>query len=270
MSARWWMPRAVPWETAFPLPQDTAHLLVQQELVCENAGLAMERLLAYNDGRQGPEMVRELADRTALALDFSGQAELIEAWRARWQATADAMGAATFHATPEWRVIVGIGANKLLEVGIRLQHVYGVPIVPATALKGITRLYAERVVDAPAARVVQLFGEAEIAARRGDLVFLDAVPTAPPRLERDIANPLFGAYYGGKENAPPADYMTPRPIFFVAVGQGSHYAFGVASLSRDAQAVADGVGWLKAALQDLGVGAKTAAGYGYWLVEEDG
>ncbi len=268
MSSRWWMPRAVPWETAFPLPQDTARLLLEQEVVCENAGLAMERLLAYNDGRQGPELVRELADRSALALDFSAQAELFDAWRGRWQAAADAMGATTFHATPEWRVIVGIGANKLLEVGIRLQHVYGVPVVPATALKGITRLYAERIVEAPPARVVHLFGEAEIEAQRGDLVFFDAIPTAPPRLERDLANPLFGAYYGGRENAPPADYMTPRPIFFIAVGQGSRYAFAVASLSRDAEAVAEGVGWLQAALQELGVGAKSAAGYGYWLLED--
>jgi CRISPR-associated protein Cmr6 len=270
MSIRWWMPRAVPWETAFPLPQDTARLLLQQEVVSENAGLAMERLLAYNDGRQGPELVRELADRSALALDFSAQADLFAAWRGRWQAAAEAMGATTFHATPEWRVIVGIGANKILDVGIRLQHVYGMPIVPATALKGITRLYAERIVEAPEARIVHLFGQAEIEARRGDLVFLDAIPTAPPRMERDIANPLFGAYYGGRENAPPADYMTPRPIFFVAVGQGSRFAFGVASLSRDPEAVVEGAAWLQAALQELGVGAKSAAGYGYWLIEASG
>ncbi len=268
MAAPWWLPRTLPWETAFPLPQDTARLLVRQQAAAENLGLAMDRLLAYGDVRGSLELVRELADRSALPADYSAQAELFAAWQARWHAQAHALAATTFYAAPEWRVVVGLGTHKVLDGGITLHHTYGAPIMPASALKGVTRLYAECVAKAPAERIVTLFGEAEVEARRGDLVFLDGIPVAPPVIERDVANPHFAAYYGDPANVPPADYMTPRPIFFLTVGRGSRFAFGVASLSRDDVAVADGALWLQGALQDLGVGAKSSAGYGYWRIED--
>ena len=267
MTSQWWIPRSVPWETAFPLPLDTARLLLQQESLSDNAGLTMDRLLAYGDTRQGPELVRELVDRSGLTPDYAAQGELFAAWLSRWEATARALGASTFRATPEWRVIVGLGTHRILESGITLHHVYGLPIVPATALKGITRWYAERVAEAPVERIVQLFGQADIETRRGDLVFLDAIPVEPPHMERDIANPHFGGYYGSQANVPPADYMAPKPIFFLTVGHGSRFVFGLASLSQDDEAAAQGLAWLQRALLDLGVGAKSAAGYGYWRLE---
>lgn len=268
MTAQWWMPRSVPWKTAFPLPLDTARLLEQRDTLSDNAGLVMDRLLAYGEARQGVELVRELTNRSGLTPDYSAQVEFFDAWLSRWQATARALGAATFRATPEWRVMVGLGTHRILEGGITLHPVYGIPIVPATALKGIARWYAERVAEAPGERIAQLFGQGDIGARRGDLVFLDAIPTEPPRMERDIANPHFSAYYEGRENTPPADYMAPKPIFFLTVGQGSRFVFGLGSLSRDEEAITQGLGWLQRALQDLGVGAKSAAGYGYWRLDE--
>lgn len=270
MTVRWWLPRDLPWATAFPLPEDTAHLLVDQEVVSDNPGLVMDRLLAYSSSRSGLSLVRELTDRSALVADYTRQADLLDAWRDRWLATAQALNATTFVATPEWRVVVGLGTHKVLDGGITLHPVYGAPIVPATALKGMTRLYAERVLGAPADQVTYLFGQAEPEAQRGDLIFLDAIPLGPPRMERDVANPLYAAYYGDPENVPPADYLAPRPIFFLTVGQGSRFIFGLGSLSRDADAVAYGVTCMHGALQDLGIGAKTSAGYGYWRIEEEG
>ena len=40
------------------------------------------------------------------------------------------------------RVIVGLGAESVLETSIRLHRVYGFPILPGSALKGLTRAYA--------------------------------------------------------------------------------------------------------------------------------
>jgi CRISPR/Cas system CMR subunit Cmr6 (Cas7 group RAMP superfamily) len=42
----------------------------------------------------------------------------------------------------------------------------------------------------------------------------------------------------------------------------------VASLSGDQTAARQGVCWLQGALIDLGVGAKSAAGYGYWILDQ--
>ena len=50
---------------------------------------------------------------------------------------------------PEWRVVVGLKTNTLLESGITLHPVYGFPIVPSSALKGVCRLYVEKVLDRP-------------------------------------------------------------------------------------------------------------------------
>lgn len=263
----WRIPRFVPWETAYPLPGDTARILMAREGASDNPGLTMDRLLAYSDNRWGPSLVREFNDRQALVPDYTAQAELISASRARWEATAVSVRAVTFRAQPEWRVVIGLGTNQLLEGGISLHHVYGVPIVPATALKGVARYYAEAVAEAAESPVNHLFGQADAAAaQRGDLLFLDGVPAAPPEIERDVTNPHWVAYYGGPNHVPPADYINPRPAFFLTLGKESPFLFGVASLSGDATAVEQGVAWLQGGLQELGIGAKTAAGYGYWVV----
>ena len=65
-----------------------------------------------------------------------------------------------------------------------------------------------------------------------------------PVIERDVINPIFGAYYrDGK--TPPASYLSPSPIFFLALGRASRYRFGVASLSGDREAAEQGVRWLQ-------------------------
>lgn len=265
---RWRIPRFLPWTTAYPLPQDTAQALLDQEGECDNLGLKMDRFLAYESGRQGLSFVREFANRRALVPDFTPLTDLIRAYEARWHQLAEAIGAGTFRAVPDWRVIIGLGTHVPLEGGMTLHRVYGFPIIPASALKGVVRLYAEAVLDLPEAEVVHLFGRSEEQAERGDLIFLEAVPAAPPTVEVDVMNPHFVAYYGGMGNVPPADYLSPNPIYFLAVGQDSPFHFGVASASHDQSAVQQAVEWLKQALAEIGVGAKTAAGYGYWHVED--
>jgi CRISPR-associated protein Cmr6 len=84
-----------------------------------------------------------------------------------------------------------------------------------------------------------------------------------PVIDRDIINPIFTAYYRDGQT-PPASYLSPSPIFFLTLGARSRYRFGVASLSNNREAAEQGVRWLQGALTELGVGAKSAAGYGYW------
>lgn len=264
----WRVPRFIPWDTPYPLPRDTAEELMAVEGACTNLGLLMDRYLAYSQNRERlPEFVREFQNRQALAIDLSPLADLVAATYSRWQERAAALGATTFQATPEWRVVIGTGNHALLEVGITLHRVYGLPFVPASALKGITRLYAEAVLDIETAKSQRLFGsESDGNARRGELIFLDGVPVTPPQIEQDVLNPHYAAYYGGSDNVPPADYLSPRPIFFLAIGRESLFSFGVASASGDQGVAEKATGWLQHALAELGVGAKTAAGYGYWNV----
>ena len=150
--------------------------------------------------------------------DFTGLQELIAACNARWQDTALELGAITFSGRPHWRVIVGLGSNDMLEGGITLHPVFGFPIIPATALKGISRCYAHWVLEAGDEEMTALLGRAEEqGALRGDLVFLEGSPAEVPVVERDVINPIFGAYYRDAKT-PPASYLSPSPIFFLALG----------------------------------------------------
>lgn len=266
MSWPWRMPRDLPWATPYPLPRDTSDALLAEGR-CENLGLLMDRYLAFGDNRGQLQLLRELTDRKALLPDFQGQRELIAAYDARWQRTAEELGAITFSARPHWRVIVGRGTNDVLEMGITLHPVFGFPIVPATALKGLSRAFAQWVLETPEEELDRLLGKAdEQGALRGDLLFLEGGPADPPVVERDVINPTFGAYYRDPKT-PPGSYLSPSPNFFLALGARSRYRFGVASLSGDREVAERGVQWLQGALTELGVGAKSAAGYGYWVLE---
>ena len=262
---KWPIPRFLCWNSPFPLPKDTSQTLLA-EAACENFGLLMERYLAFGDNRGQAELVREMADRRALVPDFSGQRELIEGFLARWDQTAADLGAMVFSARPQWRVIVGLGTNAVLQGGITLHPVHGFPLMPASALKGVSRVYAERIAEAPAEEIDRLFGKLDTESLCGDLLFFDGVPADVPEVERDVINPIFGDYYSHPAS-PPAAYFAPKPIFFLALGSRSLYRFGVASLSGSADAARTGLQYLRAALNTIGVGAKTAAGYGYWTVD---
>ena len=67
---------------------------------------------------------------------------------------------------------------------------------------------------------------------------------------------------------PVLDTKNPVPIFFPAVEKGAVFTFAVAPAktgSRTADAdVEMAMKWLKAALKEWGVGAKTSAGYGWF------
>lgn len=87
-----------------------------------------------------------------------------------------------------------------------------------------------------------------------------------PEIERDVVCPVFGDYYRGK--SPPAGYLAPQPFFFLAIGRASRFRFAVAARDGDQEAGEKGADWLCRALQIIGVGAKTAAGYGFCTIDE--
>lgn len=262
----WKMPQASPWPTPYPLPRDTSEALLAQGH-CDNFGLLLERYLAFGDNRGQVQLLRELTDRKALVPDFAGLKELIEAQQARWDGLAESFGAVTFAARPEWRAVVGLGTNAILGGGMMLHPVFGFPVIPASSLKGICSSYARWGLERADEELDVLFGKVDDeGSLRGDLIFLDSMPAGLPVVERDVINPLYSSYYQGG-TTPPASYLAPQPLFFLAVGAPSRYRFGVASETGDPARAAQGATWLKEALATVGVGAKTAAGYGYWVVE---
>jgi CRISPR-associated protein Cmr6 len=158
-----------------------------------------------------------------------------------------------------------LGAAHVLETGITLHRLFGLPIIPGSALKGAAKAYAQlvegRTDDDP--ELVAVFGTTEQA---GSVIFFDAIPLEVPKFQLDIMNPHYPNYYREQGGKPPADWESPSPVFFLTV-HATPYLFAIAARSEQGNRLLDlAEKWLKGALADLGIGAKTSADYGYWQV----
>ncbi len=203
----------------------------------------------------------------------------------------------TMNFKPDWRMVVGLGTESIYETSMTLHHVYGIPYMPASSIKGVVRSwiinevfgsenlhFAEGyaienkefcdVFGCPKKLNIknpdrsfksyysQTDGEKK-GTRIGNIIFFDAFPLEIPTIEPDIMNEHYPDYYGKKQ--PPTDSQNPIPILFLTVkdtsfqfvlgtrnGELSNYIIGGRTISE----------WLKEALEEHGIGAKTAVGYG--------
>lgn len=324
--------------STYLVPRNTKGVLRTAEGKCLHLGLFLGRYTPQqvivneawdNRGRKWRD--HWLKQEVLPSFNTSSEAlcDLQSAVYARWQqATA---GAVTFQARNKGRLIVGMGGKGVLEVGITLHHVTGLPIIPGSALKGLTRTYALldiagklgiralkpkqlqqlqqaklasplEILDAalvtsdeqredvltqltkllaqklntwaPAQRYRAAFGSQEDS---GDCLFYDAVvarlPASETLFELDVMTPHFKDYYDDVNSGNPTfekaphDGQNPNPIGFVTVAAGTTFAFAVGSRTgSDPQVAKWAAKYLKQALVELGVGAKTAAGYGVFEV----
>lgn len=319
-----------------PLPRDTLKAFQAGQSGCCNLGLLFERYTPFgqNWSLEGPvkyEAFKSLVEAAKRGQRDSGYQRLIQQHYRRWREAVQAAGVAEnciFEASPEWRFVVGLGRESVLETSFTFHRVYGFPYLPGSALKGLTQAYAlwqvaerldvpfllpgqkqsgrtlvqqlEALLMEPDAnerhkRLIQLrvddgvqatarlktaeldglFDELHADAvcyqavfgtigAQGRVVFFDAVPVEPPCLKMDVMNPHYGDYYQQKPGVPPADYLSPVPVYFLTVEAGGRFAFAVAS--KHANLARQAAEWLVSALRDLGVGGKTSAGYGYFAV----
>ncbi len=191
--------------------------------------------------------------------------------------------------TTKWRLTIGLGIASVYETSITLHHIYGIPYIPGSAVKGVVRSYiiqeffgreeqdlknAEKKAMENEA-FVNIFGSQK---QEGGIIFFDAFPIEAPSIEPDIMNVHYPNYYSGEE--PPTDYQNPNPIYFLTVR--GKFKFVIAarkgSLNEDKYIFSppkdyqpqEGnnyvkgtiMWWLYEALSVRGIGAKTAVGYG--------
>jgi len=209
--------------------------------------------------------VREYAFELSIqALDSKARGELAERTRVRraaWLEPRESKGSARrllLRASTE--AVVWLASPGPLELGLAIHHVYGFPIIPASSLKGLARRVAR---DADAGGADERYGSPSAV---GQVVILDGLPCSRWRVQRDVMTPHFGKWY--REGKLPSDTEEPVPIPFLSIAAGS--CFEVALLSQGANAAATlsaATEDLRRALDELGLGAKTAAGYGVFTLE---
>ena len=241
---------------------------------CDNIGLWLDRFLTVNlqnwELTQDAKHRQHLMQLTRQPTWQSRVREQFNALQKRYEAMLkwyEQRGFVTkcIEAKPIWRFVVGLGAAHVLETGITLHRIFGLPIIPGSALKGVARAYAQLVEGKPEddPELIAIFGTTE---RAGSVVFLDAIPLEVPNFQLDIMNSHYPNYYRAPEKNPPADWESPNPVFFLTV-TGTPYRFAIASRSEQGNHLLDlAERWLKGALKELGIGAKTSADYGYWQV----
>jgi len=194
--------------------------------------------------------------------------------------------------TTSYRLVIG-GEVTVYETSMRLHHIYGIPYIPASGIKGVVRSYIitekfatelenykdrytkfeEEVLFAKDEKgeyiekeFVDIFGSQD---KTGKVTFFDAFPTDKPNLKVDIMNPHYGDYYSKKEA--PTDTKNPVPINFLTV-EDTKFRFMIGAkeelnsfIIKDKEEKDKTIEtWLTEALQNHGLGAKTAVGYGYF------
>lgn len=259
----------------YPLPQDTREVFTNNQHRCSNLSLLLDRYVGYKQDWKFQEEQKSIFLKN-VASQFRFSPELIRCHQQRWQVIIQAFPhVQQFTASPEWRMVVGLGQSSILETSITLDRITGIPIIPGSALKGLAASYAMLCIFENTERQMvenhpdfkAIFGTQE---ESGKVIFLDAVPLETPVLEPDIMNNHYPDYYGDATGTiAPTPYQSPTPVYFLTLGKGSKFAFAIGSRSvdQDSQRLVNlACDWLKYGLSELGIGAKTAAGYGYFQI----
>lgn len=195
-----------------------------------------------------------------------------------------------FEMSLDWRIVVGMGNPSVYETSMTFHHIYGIPYIPGTAIKGITRSitiaeYFKNIEGNEQDGALSdhdfcmIFGSPAnsiLGTRQGVVMFFDAYPVTEPILRLDVMNPHYSQYYSDKTGeSPPTDDDKPKPITFLTV-ENTRFRF-ILGIKEKGNKPLSGVvfsgkkpleeacSMLQKALSEHGIGAKTAAGYGYFI-----
>jgi CRISPR-associated protein Cmr6 len=171
-------------------------------------------------------------------------------------------GFEAFEATTNGRLLVDFGAASAVETSVSFHPTIGVVRIPGTALKGVTRAHMVAKGESPAL-LKEAFGEQD---RAGQIAFYDALPVDGKfALALDVMTPHHTKYYA--DGLPPGDWENPVPVSFLTVVDTT-FLFSIGAMPGASKGLLAKVrGAFRRALKESGVGAKTAAGYGRFVVK---
>ncbi len=209
-------------------------------------------------------------------------------------------GIATVYSN-DWLMAIGLGNSHPLENGMLWHPTLGVPYFQGSTVKGMAKALMEKW-GADPQLIKRWFGSVNLKddtlaelyyqhfeqplddeckkqldeQSTGAFVFLDAIPVKAVTLKKSMMTPHYGKWYEKGDEKPtqadtqPSDWHSPVPIDFLAVESAS-MQFGV--LPRKGAYIKEGEieqisNVITLALENLGIGAKTATGYGHMQVDK--
>jgi CRISPR-associated protein Cmr6 len=273
---------AVPKHIPYRLPQDTREIVRPDDI--DNFALRLNKTPFFDDDEKFKFFKSDKNGTLKVPPDYSNL--LIEAIAERHTRSIEKLNIKSepIILKPEWRMVVGLGNVSVNETSMTLHHIYGIPYIPGSAIKGVVRSHI----------ITEEFGKDEIKnaeeralkkqwfcdifgyeSRQGKIIFFDAFPRSNSvKIKPDVMNPHYSPYYSDSSGrVPPADYHNPKPIFFLTIVD-TEFEFIIGIKGKDNNRILQGKfsgeyllsiaqKWLKEALSKHGIGAKTAVGYGY-------
>lgn len=234
-----------------------------------NAGLLKDRYLEFSVKDDKHKIARDLLHQ-AIGEAMSNSLELYQLAYDKWYdyhlSTKGIFREGTFRT--DGRMIIGLGAENVLETGLSLQHTFGTPFISGSALKGLAAHYCDQVYGAADTRFKlgekyheTIFGTTEDS---GHIIFHDAwiePDSLVDSLKPDVMTPHHGDYYSG--TGAPSDFDDPNPVTFLSIVGSFHVAVSCDVPGEQGQKWANFVFELLAeALKEWGIGGKTNTGYG--------
>jgi CRISPR-associated protein Cmr6 len=314
------------------LPEDTQAIFKPSE--CENFSLSLNKFVEWEVLKKDSK--KEISKNFLKKMTGTSLSDSISNYSAKRHNLLITHLKPTFYLRTvffllDWRMIVGLGAENVHEISITLHHIYGIPYIPGSALKGIARDAAvadlcsevenekpdvmdvlismldsdetdkekrEKEIikygkvkrqnessvepeDSTIDKIIQGWPKFETAQKvfggqkqAGKVIFFDAFPEQDVSIKLDIMNPHYPKYYSDRKA--PTDWQNPTPIKFLTV-ENTSFNFALAlnkketdknrnKIDSDPAQLDAAEKWLRKALEEHGVGAKTSIGYGYFSV----
>lgn len=280
----------------YKLPKDTAGIIKKPEDI-DNFALRLNKPPVFNPDDEKFEFFKTIKNKVVLNIkpDFSKLDIKAIAERHKISITKQNLKTESARFRPAWRMVIGLGNESIYETSMTLHHVYGIPYIPGSAVKGVVRSYIitelfgkndKEELDLEKAEIralktkwfCDLFGCPENSfykkSMKGRIIFFDSLPSSQPKIKIDIMNPHYAPYYSDSSGkTPPADYHNPNPIPFLTV-EDTEFEFIIGVKEIDNTLLQEGkflsktllsvaFEWMEKALNEHGIGAKTAVGYGY-------
>ncbi len=182
----------------------------------------------------------------------------------RWK--AQIAGVVQWEGEVDGRLFIGLGTPHAIETSLSFSRPYGLPQIPGSAVKGITRAYAEQS-SLPNDIRHALFGRGgeddQSLDDAGYVTFHDAwwVPGSANNcpLAAEVVTVHHGEYYTSEGKTPATDFDSPNPNAQLA----THGKF-LFAIEGDPHWAGFAMRILKEALAFHGIGGKGSAGYGYF------
>lgn len=164
------------------------------------------------------------------------------------------------------KMVIGFGDASVKETSMTLHHLYKVPYIPSTALKGVFHHYCTENVEELEKKYVdweqEWFGVSNDESKMGgNVLFIDTYLESG-KIVGDVFTPHYKSYFQDEGKVYVKDNDKLNPITFNAVEEHEcvfQFIFKNQLVSKDLF-----IEYFKKSLLDISFGAKSSNGYGYF------